>query len=50
MKLIMSPPSPFARKARVLLRETRLIDRVEEIETKNEPDAKGNRSSTTLEC
>ncbi len=37
MKLIMSPPSPFARKARVLLRETGLIDRVEEIEISTTP-------------
>ncbi|AGI65885.1 glutathione S-transferase-like protein [Octadecabacter antarcticus 307] len=37
MKLIMSPPSPFARKARVLLRETGLIDRVEEIEISSSP-------------
>jgi glutathione S-transferase len=37
MKLIMSPPSPFARKARVLLRETGLIDRVEEIEVSSTP-------------
>ena len=37
MKLIMSPPSPFARKARVLLRETGLIDRAEEIEVSSTP-------------
>ncbi len=37
MKLIMSPPSPFARKARVLLRETGLIDRVEEIQVSSSP-------------
>ena len=37
MKLIMSPPSPFARKARVLLREAGLIDRVEEIEITTTP-------------
>ncbi len=37
MKLIMSPPSPFARKARVLLRETGLIDRVEEVEVSSTP-------------
>lgn len=37
MKLIMSPPSPFARKARVLLRETGLIDRVEEIQVSSTP-------------
>ncbi|MCW1951081.1 MAG: glutathione S-transferase [Octadecabacter sp.] len=37
MKLIMSPPSPFARKARVLLRETGMIDRVEEIEVSSTP-------------
>jgi len=37
MKLIMSPPSPFARKARVLLRETGLIDQVEELEVSSTP-------------
>lgn len=37
MKLIMSPPSPFARKARVLLRETGLLDRVEEVEVSSSP-------------
>jgi glutathione S-transferase len=37
MKLIMSPPSPFARKARVLMRETGLIDRVEEVEISTSP-------------
>ncbi|SMX41626.1 glutathione S-transferase [Octadecabacter ascidiaceicola] len=37
MKLIMSPPSPFARKARVLLRETGLIDRVEEEQVSSTP-------------
>ncbi|MDE0968403.1 MAG: glutathione S-transferase [Octadecabacter sp.] len=37
MKLIMSPPSPFARKVRVLLRETKLIDLVEEIEISTSP-------------
>lgn len=37
MELIMSPPSPFARKARVLLRETDLIDRVEEVEVSSSP-------------
>ena len=37
MKLIMSPPSPFARKARVLLRETGLIDRVEEMQVSSTP-------------
>ena len=37
MKLIMSPPSPFARKVRVLLRETGLIDLVEEIEVSTSP-------------
>ena len=37
MKLIMSPPSPFARKARVFLRESGLIDRVEEIEISTTP-------------
>lgn len=37
MKLIMSPPSPFARKARVLLREAGLMDRVEEVEVSSSP-------------
>ena len=37
MKLIMSPPSPFARKVRVLLRETGLIGLVEEIEISTSP-------------
>lgn len=37
MKLIMSPPSPFARKARVLLRETDLMDRVEELHIATTP-------------
>ena len=37
MKLIMSPPSPFARKARVLLRETGLIERVEEVQVSSTP-------------
>lgn len=32
MKLIMSPASPFARKARVLIREADLTDSVEEVE------------------
>lgn len=37
MKLIMSPPSPYARKIRVLLRETGLIDRVEEVQVSTSP-------------
>lgn len=37
MKLIMSPPSPFVRKVRVLLRETGLIDRVEEVPVSTSP-------------
>lgn len=37
MKLIMSPPSPFARKVRVMLRETGLIDRVEELHVATSP-------------
>jgi len=37
MKLIMSPPSPFARKVRVLLRETGLIERIEEVEVSTTP-------------
>lgn len=37
MQLIMSPPSPFARKARVVLRETGLIERVEEVQVSTSP-------------
>lgn len=37
MQLLMSPPSPFARKARVMLRETGLIDRVEEVQISTSP-------------
>lgn len=37
MQLIMSPPSPFARKARVLLRETGLIERIEELQVSSTP-------------
>ena len=37
MQLIMSPPSPYARKARVVLRETGLIDRVEEVQVSTSP-------------
>jgi len=37
MQLIMSPPSPYARKARVMLRETGLIDRVEEVHVQSSP-------------
>lgn len=37
MQLIMSPPSPFARKARVLLRETGLIERIEEVQVSSTP-------------
>lgn len=37
MKLLMSPPSPFARKVRVLLRETGLIERVEEVHISSTP-------------
>ncbi|WP_375253856.1 glutathione S-transferase [Yoonia sp.] len=32
MQLLISPASPFVRKVRVLLRETELIDQVEEVE------------------
>lgn len=32
MKLLMSPASPYVRKVRVLLRETHLLDAVEEVE------------------
>lgn len=37
MRLIISPPSPFVRKVRVLLRETGLIDQVEEVHVKTSP-------------
>lgn len=39
MQLIMSPPSPFARAVRVMLRETGLIDRVEEVQVSTSPMA-----------
>lgn len=39
MKLITSPPSPYARKIRVLLRETGMIDRVEEMGVTTSPMA-----------
>ena len=37
MQLMMSPASPFVRSVRVLLRETGLIDRVEEVEVATTP-------------
>jgi glutathione S-transferase len=37
MQLLMSPPSPFARKARVLLREADLLDTVTEVEVATTP-------------
>ncbi|MEJ6396463.1 glutathione S-transferase [Yoonia sp. 208BN28-4] len=37
MKLLMSPPSPFARKVRVMLREAALLDTVEEVEVSTTP-------------
>ncbi|WP_375279665.1 glutathione S-transferase [Pseudooctadecabacter sp.] len=37
MHLIMSPPSPYARKCRVMLRETGLIERVEEVQVSSSP-------------
>lgn len=37
MQLIMSPASPYVRKVRVMLRETGLIDRVEEVEVATTP-------------
>jgi glutathione S-transferase len=37
MRLLTSPPSPFARKVRVALRETGLIDRVEEVNITTSP-------------
>jgi len=39
MKLLTAPPSPYARKIRVLLRETGMIDRVEEVEVITSPVA-----------
>lgn len=37
MQLMMSPASPFVRKVRVLLRETNLLDQVEEVEVTTAP-------------
>lgn len=37
MKLITSAPSPFARKVRVLLRETDMLDQVEEVNVSTTP-------------
>lgn len=37
MKLITSPPSPYARKVRVLLRETGMLDQVEEVNVSTTP-------------
>lgn len=37
MKLLMSPASPFVRKARVVLREANLMDRVEEVNVTTTP-------------
>jgi glutathione S-transferase len=37
MKLLHSPASPFARKARVVLRETGLLTRVEEVQVSTTP-------------
>lgn len=37
MKLITSPPSPYARKVRVLLRETDMLDQVEEVNVSTTP-------------
>ncbi|MBT5294404.1 MAG: glutathione S-transferase [Octadecabacter sp.] len=39
MQLIMSPASPFVRSVRVLLRETGLIDRVDEVQVATSPMA-----------
>jgi glutathione S-transferase len=39
MQLIMSPASPFVRSVRVLLRETGLIDRVDEVQVATSPTA-----------
>ncbi len=37
MQLLMSPASPFVRKVRVLLRETGLLDQVEEVDVSTTP-------------
>lgn len=37
MKLIMSPPSPFARKVRVMIREGGALDRIEEVAVTTTP-------------
>ena len=37
MKLIISPASPFVRKARVLIREARIMDAVEEVHVSTTP-------------
>ncbi len=37
MQLLMSPPSPYARKARVLIREANLMDVVNEVEVSTTP-------------
>jgi len=37
MQLIMSPPSPFARSARVVLRETGLMNRIDEVQVSTSP-------------
>lgn len=37
MKLLISPASPFVRKARVVIRETGLIDSIEEIDVTTTP-------------
>ncbi|MEL6840589.1 MAG: glutathione S-transferase [Pseudomonadota bacterium] len=37
MQLLISPASPFVRKARVLLRETGLLDQVEEVDVTTTP-------------
>lgn len=39
MQLLMSPPSPFVRKVRVTLRETGLLDQVEEVRITTSPMA-----------
>lgn len=50
MQLIMAPPSPFARKVRVLLRETNQLDAVEEVDiatTPYDPHAKALAANPT---
>ena len=45
MQLLMSPASPFVRKARVLIREANLMDTVTEVEVATTPLTQINLSS-----